>query len=109
MNLIKNTISSAVIALFITAGCYLLPLLSHLLSGYLPAVFTISFLLIMVMSRTKRNQSSEMLISDVEFQRRVDESKTMWAKSSKATSCPSDCYDLRNIDRQLHTFDGLKD
>ena len=40
--------------------------------------------------------------------KREEECKEWLRKSSEATT-GSNCYDQRNIDRQLHIFDGFKD
>ncbi|MES9928253.1 MAG: hypothetical protein ABW158_09065 [Candidatus Thiodiazotropha sp. 6PDIVS] len=41
--------------------------------------------------------------------KREKECKDWHKEDSEAMTCPTQCYDERNIDRQLHVFDGFKD
>lgn len=109
MSLIKQILGRLVVATAVTVACQFLPIINTIVGGYLIGIFLAAFILPIFISKhsQRRIGTGKMPVPDV--MRRKKEREEWWRKSSQATSCPSNCYDLRNIDRQLHMYDGFDD
>ncbi len=106
MSLIKRILGSLVAAAAVTFVCLFLPFIGLIVDEH-PLGFFGAVLLLLVPINMVRFSRSRKLLS-VRLQRKK-ECEGWWQKSSQATSCPSNHYDLRNIYRRLHVYDGSDD
>lgn len=109
MRLIKPILGSVVAAVAVTFICLFLPFVGLVVDEH-PLMFFGAVLLLFVFINIWGRSGSRRDVSVVsdELQRK-NECEEWWKKSSEATSCPSNHYDLRNIYRRLHMYDGSDD
>lgn len=101
MSLMKPILGSMVVAAAVTIACLFLPFIGVIASEH-PLVFFGAVLTILVPINIVRLNSA----SRVERQKECDK----WHQENRdAMDCPTYCYDPRNVDRQLHIYDGFRD
>lgn len=109
MSLLKPILTSVVAAAVVTIACLFLPFAGVVASEH-PLVFFGAVLLLLVpINIVRRLRSQKKLAVDSEMALRKKECKEWWKGSCEASYSPSHCYDLRNIDKQLHIHDGYGD
>ena len=108
-SVVKQIFACLMIAISITIACYFLPIVNGLLGDYLFGFFFAAFVLPIGIKWYESHMARVRAMPKAQRDKREKECKESWRKSSEATTCPSHCYDQRNIDRQLHIFDGFKD
>ncbi|MCG8074291.1 MAG: hypothetical protein N0C86_20155 [Candidatus Thiodiazotropha taylori] len=108
-SVIKQIIGCLAIATLVAVACYFLPVVNTLLGDYLFGFFFAAFILPLGIKWYESHMAKVRAMPKAERAQREKECKEWWRKSSEATTCPSHCYDQRNVDRQLHIFDGFKD
>lgn len=109
ISLIKQIIACLTIATLVAVACYFLPFVNGLLGDYLIGFFLASFVLPVGMKWYEAHMVKVKAISEPARKKREKECKDWHKKDSEAMNCPTQCYDERNIDRQLHVFDGFKE
>ena len=108
LSVIKQIIACLVIASMVATACYFLPLVNSLFGDYLIGFFLVAFVLPVGMKWYEAHMAKVRAMPQPVRKKREEECKEWLRKSSEATT-GSNCYDQRNIDRQLHIFDGFKD
>jgi|GEM_PF-1688513 len=109
MNLIKQIASLLIVATAITVACYFLPFLNNLLEDYLVGFYLAAIALPLGIKWYGAHMVKVRALPNAVRYKREKECKDWHKEDSEAMTCPSQCYDERNIDRQLHIFDGFKD
>lgn len=108
MSLIKQILGSLVAATVVTIACQFLPVFSSLIGDYLPGVFLAVLIIPIIVWQRGRAKAKPNHLSKAELVQRQKECDAWHKENANALVCPSECYDARNIDRQLHIIDGFK-
>ncbi len=105
ITLIKQIIACLMMATLVTVACYFLPFVNGLLGDYLIGFFIAAIVLPIGL----RWYDSHMVAVRKAAQGEQRKLETEWRQKHGDAATGSNCYDQRNIDRQLHIFDGYKD
>lgn len=109
MNTIKQIIGCLTIATSVTVACYFLPIVNALFGDYLFGFFLAAFVVPLGIKGYETHRVKVNAMSEAERHQRQQECDAYHEEESEAMTCPTYCYDNRNIDQQLHIFNGLKD
>lgn len=109
ISLIKQIIACMMIATLVAVACYFLPFVNGLLGDYLVGFFIAALVFPIGLKWYEGHMVKVRSVSQSVRNKREKECKDWHKEDSEAMTCPSQCYDERNIDRQLHVFDGFKD
>lgn len=108
ISLLKQIIACLMIATLIAVACYFLPFVNGLFGDYLIGFFIAALVLPIGLKWYEAHMAKVRAMSQPVRSEREKERKE-WRQKHGDESTGSNCYDQRNIDRQLHIFDGVKD
>jgi len=100
----KQIIGCLVLATLVAMACYFLPVVNGLFGDYLFGFYLAAFVLPLGMKWYDSRMSKAEATPVVDREKKHKE----WLQKNSGSSTGSNCYDQRNIDRQLHIFDGFK-
>ena len=109
LSAIKQIIACLVIALMVATACYFFSFVNSLLGDYLIGFFVAAIAFPVGLKWYEGHMVKVKAISEPDRKKREKECKDWHKEDSEAMTCPTQCYDERNLDRQLHVFDGFKD
>lgn len=109
MSLLKPILTSVVAAAVVTIACLFLPFVGVVASEHPLVFFGVVLLLLVPINIIRFLRSQNGLAAASDRLKRKRECEEWWQKSCEASYRPSHCYDLRNIDKQLHIHDGYDD
>lgn len=109
LSVIKQIIACLVIALMVATACYFLPFVNSLFGDYLIGFFLAAFVFPIGLKWYEAHMTKVRAMSEPVRKKREKECRDWHKEDSEAMTFPTQCYDERNMDRQLHVFDGFKD
>ena len=109
MNLIKQIVSLLIVAIAITVACYFLPFLNSLFEDYLVGFYIVAIVLPLGLKWYEAHMVKARAMSQPVRKKREKECKEWHREDRDAATLEPHNYDARNVDQQLHVFDGLKD
>ena len=108
ISLLKQIIACLMIATLVAVGCYFLPFINGLLGDYIIGFFIVALVFPIGLKWYEYHIATVRGLPQKDRNKREKECKE-WHRKSHDASTGSNCYDQRNVDRQLHIFDGFKD
>ena len=109
MQTFKRILGGLFIATLVAVACQFLPLVNALFSDYLFGFFFAAVVLPIGIKCYEAHMVKVRAVPEVERRQRQEECDEWHEESSDAMTSGMHCFDLRNIDQQLHHFNGYKD
>ena len=109
IGLLKQIIACLLIATCVAVGCYFLPFVNNLFGDYLIGFFLAALVLPVALKWYEAHVAKVRVVSQPVRKKREEECNDWHKEDSEAMTCAPHCYDARNVDQQLHIFDGFKD
>ena len=109
ISLIKQIIACLMIATLVAVACYFLPFINGLFGDYLIGFFIAAIMLPIGLRWYDSHMANVRRLAQKEQNKRLKECKDWHREDREATTLEPHNYDVRNVDNQLHVFDGVKD
>jgi len=109
LSVIKQITACLVIASLVATACYFLPFINSLFGDYLIGFFLAAFLFPVGLKWYEAHMVKVRALPKSVREKREKECKDWHREDREATTLEPHNHDARNVDQQLHVFDGFKD
>ena len=109
MHTFKLILGGLFMATLVAVGCQFLPIMNALFSDYIVGFFFAAIVLPVGIKWYEAHMVKVRAVPEAERLRRQMECDAYHKESSDVMTSGMHCFDLRNVDQQLHHFNGHKD